>query len=360
MKYLAPVLLVVMAVTACGHPLIPALGHATAKSSAPAYIGSSRPVVGVDLYALSNYPAAEVTADGQRALSYIRNVLKADAVGIVWNLFTDSDQADAVRITGDSLSASNVAILTKLAARYHLQVEYRPIVYVNGPNHWARLISPAHRKRWLNSYFRAELPYLHVAQQLSVEEFVSESEMHDLYSGRFWDPFFKRVATVYHGVVSYADWDGDYFGTAPGSPVEAGLPGTHFLPAKYVGLDMYWRLPLRPQAPQSAVTRAWERLFGNVPADVLRRTAIDETGIQARAGAYLDPADQGLPGTALGMVQARWFRAACQTVRDFRMRGVFFWKVDLTDNPDHPAGSLSTFEGRQGAAAISDCAHILS
>jgi hypothetical protein len=42
------------------------------------------------------------------------------------------------------------------------------------------------------------------------------------------------------------------------------------------------------------------------------------------------------------------------------MRGVFFWKVDLTDNPDHPARSLSTFEGRQGAAAISDCANILS
>jgi hypothetical protein len=361
MRYPASVLLIlVMALTACGHPLIPALGHGTAKSRPQPYIGSSGPVVGVDLYALSNYPAAEVRADGQRVLSYIRNVLNADAVGIVWNFFADSDQADAVRTTNETLSASNVAILTNLARQYHLQVEYRPVVYVNGPDHWARLISPAHRKQWFDSYFHAELPYLRTAQRLGVEEFVTETEMHDLYSGRLWDPFFKRAATVYHGVVSYADWDGDYFGTEPGSPVEAGLPGTHFLPAKYLGLDMYWRLRLRPGAPQPAVTRAWERLFSKAPAAVLRRTAIDETGIQARAGAYLNPAGLGLPGHALGIVQARWFRAACETVRHFHMRGLFFWKVDLTDNPSHPARSLSTFEGRQGAAAISDCTNILS
>jgi hypothetical protein len=38
---------------------------------------------------------------------------------------------------------------------------------------------------------------------------------------------------------------------------------------------------------------------------------------------------------------------------------VFFWKVDLTDNPAHPASSLSTFEGKEGAIAISKCAEIL-
>ena len=58
-------------------------------------------------------------------------------------------------------------------------------------------------------------------------------------------------------------------------------------------------------------------------------------------------------------MQVNWFTAACATVRQYHMRGVFFWKVDLTDNPAHPATSLSTFEGRKGAAAISECARIL-
>ena len=41
----------------------------------------------MDLYALRNYPAAEVRAYGERVLGYIKNVLKADAVGIVWNFY---------------------------------------------------------------------------------------------------------------------------------------------------------------------------------------------------------------------------------------------------------------------------------
>ena len=58
-------------------------------------------------------------------------------------------------------------------------------------------------------------------------------------------------------------------------------------------------------------------------------------------------------------VQANWFTAACATVRRYHMRGVFFFKVDLADNPAHPAKSLSTFEGRGGAGAISECAQTL-
>jgi len=96
-----------------------------------------------------------------------------------------------------------------------------------------------------------------------------------------------------------------------------------------------------------------------MPPSVLRRTAIDETGIQARAGAYANPEDLGAPGLRSEQVQTSWFTAACATVRRYHMRGVFFFKVDLTDNPAHPATSLSTFEGQEGAGAISECSKIL-
>jgi hypothetical protein len=361
MRYLVPLLLVVvMATAACGHPLVPALTPRTAPATAAPHPGSG-PLLGVDLYALSNYPAAEVRADGKRVLSYIRNVLKADAVGIVWTFFAARDSSDAVQAAGGTLSAGNVAILTRMAARYHLQVEYRPVIYVRGPgdNHWERLISPRRPARWLSSYYRAELPYLRTAQRLGVPEFAAESEMHGLNIGSLWASFFARAATVYHGVISYAAWDGDYFGTTPGTPVQAVAPLTHLPPAKYVGVDMYWPLHLRATATSAEVTAAWEALFGKAPSSVLRRTAIDETGIQARAGAYRDPPNLGLPGRPSEQVQANWFTAACTTVQRYHMRGVFFWKVDLTDNPAHPATSLSTFEGRKGAAAISGCSKIL-
>ena len=116
---------------------------------------------------------------------------------------------------------------------------------------------------------------------------------------------------------------------------------------------------LPADATTTEVAAAWEELFSRVPRSVLQRTAIDETGIQARTGAYANPEDLNAPGLTNEQVQVNWFTAACATVHRYHMRGVFFFKVDLADNPAHPATSLSTFEGREGAAAISECAQIL-
>jgi glycosyl hydrolase family 113 len=359
-----PLLAVVMTVAACGHPLIPPSALKPAKTAAsPALsdlpvVGANpggpvlgvppdTPVLGVDLYAPSNYPAAVVAADGQRMLSYIKNVLKADAVGIVWDFFATSRHSDAVKATRATLSASNVGILTRIARQDHLQVEYRPLIFVpSKADPWEGLISPRHPAKWFSSYYRAELPYLRMAQKLGISEFVAATEMKDLNSSPLWPSFFRRVSQVYRGVVSYTAWDKDYVGNP-------------LLPVKYLGMDMYHPLGLSATATSAQVTAVWESYFSGVPASVLRRTAIDETGIAARVRAYRHPADLGAPGRLDERVQANWYTAACATVRRYRMRGVFFWKVDLADYPAHPATSLSTFEGRKGAVAISECARIL-
>jgi hypothetical protein len=312
-------------------------------------LGASVPVIGVDLYALSNYPAAEVTADGERTLSYIKNVLKANTVGIVWNFFDTSDTSDAVESTSSTLSASNVAILTRIAERDHLLVEYRPVIMVpSAANNWSGKILPADQKVWFESYYQAELPYLKTAQSLGVREFVAATEMHYLNASPLWSSFFARMAAVYHGTISYAIWDYDYF-----------PPLTHLPSLKYLGMDMYWHMQNLPaNATLSQVTQAWQTLLNEMPASVLRRTAIDETGIEARAGAYANPPLLALPGKFSEEVQVNWFTAACTTVHLYHMRGVFFWKVDLTDNPAFPASSMSTFEGRKAADVISRCARL--
>ena len=266
-------------------------------------LGESQPVLGVDLYALSNYSAAEVEADGERTLDYIKNVLKANAVGIVWNLYSPDPYKDTVKATSATLSASNVRILTRIA-----------------------------------NYYRAELPYLKAAQQLRVREFVVGTELSGLNLSPSWPSFFARVSQVYHGVISYSSWDGNYFGYAPGTPFKVASP--QLTPVKYLGMDMYWPIGLPPNATTAEVTTAWEALFGKMPLSILRRTAIDETGIQARASAYNIPEKLDAKGTRSEEVQVNWFTAACTTVRQYHMRGVFFFKVDLTDYPAHPATSL--------------------
>jgi hypothetical protein len=369
MRRWALLLAAAMMATACQHPLypgparVPETAASLGKSDWPT-LGANGPVLGVNLYALGNYPAATVRADGARMLGYIKHVLKADAVGIVWNFYTPNPYHDPVGTASATLSPQNVGILTQIAERDGLSVEYRPLVLVSGTaNPWEGQIRPYPEKGWFSDYYRAELPYLRVAQRFRVSEFVTGTELTGLNHSGYWPSFFASVSRVYHGVISYAAWDGDYFGHDPGGP---GRPAPPFqvarpalLPAKYLGMDMYWHMNLPPGATPAQVTASWDELFSKVPASVLRRTAIDETGIQARAGAYLNPGDLAAPGRPDEPVQANWFTAACAMVAKYHMRGVFFWKVDLTDNPAHPATSLSTFEGRKGVAAISECARIL-
>ena len=196
-----------------------------------------------------------------------------------------------------------------------------------------------------------------MAQRLGVNEFVAATELQDLNGSPLWPAFFARISQIYQGLISYAAWDGNYFGSPPDKPLQEAAP--QLLPVKYLGMDMYWHMNLPGTATKSDVTAAWQALFSKLPVSLLRRTAIDETGIQAQPGAYIDPGNLSAPGRLSESVQVNWFAAACATVRRYHMRGVFFWKVDLADNPMRPAKSLSTFEGRKGAAAISECARIL-
>jgi hypothetical protein len=309
------------------------------------------PILGVDLYAQHDYPAAQVESDGQRTIAYIKNVLHADAVGIVWDFFQTKHGSNQVRSTKDTLTPANVKILTTIAAQYHLRVEYRPLIFSTREiSPWEGHIYPSHPAAWFDSYFTAEQPYLRVAQHMHVPEFVVETEMHALNRNPLWPSLLHRVARAYSGTVSYASWDEDYF------------PATrHLLPVGRLAMDMYAPLNLSPTATPAQVAKAWAARFRTVPASILHRTAIDETGIQARAGAYDHPADMYRTGREANNVQTNWFRAACQTVHTFGLRGVYFWKVDLTDYPDHPATSLSTFEGRPSASTISTyCRRVLS
>ena len=352
-------LVLVSALSGCGHPLVPAPAPATARAPqrltaadsdpAPLVIGANGPVLGINLYALRNYPPAQVEADGTRMLSYIRNVLDAGAVDIVWNFYSPGFYANTVNATSATLTAANVAILVGLARQDHLLVEFRPLIMIDGDHPWEGHIEPTDPGLWFSHYYDLELPYLRVAQQYGISEFVAATEMSGLNDSAYWPAFFARIGGIYHGVVSYAAYENDYF-----------PPGTQLLGVPYVGVDMYEPLSLPASASAAQVTAAYESFFSRLPAALLRRTAIDETGIQARAGAYQGPSFLYIPGSLDEAVQANWFTAACATVKKYDMRAVFIWKVDLTDYPiTHPAPSLSTFEGKAGALAISRCGSIL-
>ena len=326
--------------------------HQIAARPNVASIGSKGPVVGVNLYAVHNYSATQTVTDGTRTLAYIKDNLHASAVDLVWNMYAPNDSSDSVVTKKtETLPASNIGILTRIAQQDGLSVEYRPMMFAETTgNTWEGRIKPSDPNAWFNSYYEANLPYLKMAQKYGINEYVIGTEMNDLTPDPQWPAFLARAAEVFTGQISFAANDNVYF-----------LPTPQIPPTRLTGVDMYEKLRLLPSVPLNEVVAAYERFFAGVPASLLERTAIQETGIEARAGAYGDPPSLGRPGELDETVQYDWFMAGCETVKRFHLRGIFFWKVDLADYPvDHPAHSLSTFEGKTGAVAISKCEGIIN
>jgi hypothetical protein len=314
-------------------------------------IGSKEPVVGVNLYALNNYTAAQTTTDGERTLSYIKNTLHASAVDFVWNMYVPGDHANSVVTNKTTLTAANIGILTRIAQQDGLLVEYRPLLFVQvSGNTWEGLVKPSDPAEWFDSYYAQNLPYLRMAQKYNINEYVIGTEMNHLTPAKQWASFLARCAEVFKGEISYAQNEYLYF-----------PPVTELPPTALTGVDMYEPLRLLPSAPLSEVVAAYEKFFAAMPASLLRRTAIQETGIEARAGAYGNPPNLRLAGTLDEAIQYNWFTAGCEAVKRFHLRGIFFWKVDLSDYPlTSPASSLSTWEGKEGAVAISKCMSIIN
>ncbi|HEY2577816.1 MAG TPA: hypothetical protein VGI74_16035 [Streptosporangiaceae bacterium] len=345
--------------SACSvHPLIPgSVSGAHSHPADPGHAPSQPPILGADLYSRGNYPASYVRRNGQRALSYIKNTLGASSVGIAWNFFEPDIHSNAVVSEGGTLTPANVQMLTQMAYKEHLTVEYRPLIEVAAahlgtrgiinPQNWEGFLAPQNQAQWFASYYRAELPYLQIAQSLHVREFITGSELEFLNSSSQWPSFLRSVGTVYHGIVSYASEQRNYF---------PAYGGQRLLKLSDYGVDAYPEIFLPPTASVSQLVAGWDRLFRGISAPVLYRTALDEVGIRATDGAYYHPSLWGVGGKFDETVQARWFTAACDVAEQYHLRAIYFWDVNLANDPTHPPfPSPPTFEGKPAANSIRGC-----
>jgi hypothetical protein len=334
-----------VAVAGCGHPLIPR--SALEQRPSPATTKQSMPVLGVDLYISADYPMSVIQGDGTRNLYYIKHVLGADSVGIVWNLYSPSLSSEIIRASGITVSPNKVELITREALSEGLSVEYRPLIRVGPKWHWEGSISPPDQRAWISHLYNAEVPYLRVAQRLHVSRFVVSTELNILDASNAWPSFFRRVAKIYHGTVSYAAYQSEYFSAAP-----------QLLPVTWPGVDPYPDLHLPDTATQHQLIAAWEAFFRQVPPAVLAQTTLEEVGFAGVSGAYNAPQKWNSARQPNALMTARWFTAACTIVHQYHMRGIYFYEVNITDNPLHPLSFPAFFVDRPGAKAIAGCRSI--
>lgn len=320
------------------------------RTAAPAHAGTPL-TVGVDLYVNGSFTGPGATGLAARDLGWIRDVLHVRNVQIDWNLYSSGS---SVYEGPGTASPGVIGAITAIARkRFGMSVTYRVLFSVPVPPGRTGRILPADRGAWFASLYAAEKPYLALAQAQGVTEFAAGTERTTIEAAPGWKKFYRQAARIYAGPLSYATWGGrpGYAGVTDGNLAQ-------FPPVRDYGITAYPYAALPAGASQAAVTAAWTAYLKHTPEPVLRRTALDEVGIPASAGAYRNPWDfTAYNGAADNAVQARWFTAACTAARKFRMRGVWFFPVFLVDNPYDPYPGLAKFEDRPAAeAAIRSCA----
>lgn len=323
---------------------------------------SRHPLLGVDVYAETDYSVAQTATYGNVVLGYLHRSLRAQVAGLMWDLCSASFRSEVVRscshdaTTGTgSLSAVAVAKLASIAKADGMQVAMRPIIRVGNPVNWNRSqasweghIAPPNQRKWFESLLAAEMPYLRVAKRAHVEQFVVGTELAGVQFSSSWPWFLGRARSACGCQVSYAAQMSQFRSDARRLPKVSA-----------VGADYYPALNLPASASQSRVTRGWESALAVLGRTRLQHTSLDEISIRATAGAYRQPANWNLSGSAAPNVQARYFTAACAAAAHYRMQALFFYFVPLNDNPAHPISFPAYFVSNAGSKAVSGCRRIL-
>ena len=270
--------------------------------------------------------------------------LGANSIAIAIPLYTDSITSNSVYAKDDcttfayqSPPPSVVAQVVDVAHAAGLQVLFRPLIdqknlFTEGPNDWRGVIAPTDLSAWFASYLTTLRPYLIMAQAHNVEHFVLETELNSIASASYWSTAIALSRRLYHGdLVWNYSWD---------------TPVTKITrPQTSLGIDAYpkvMNLPDTATVPQ--LVYGWNHLLRSRSYYVVPKisaTTIDEIGIPAQRGAFPQPYMGSLPPATNPFdqtIQARWFTAACDFMKQHQMRGIYYWGPWLGFN----SGSMLT------------------
>jgi hypothetical protein len=275
---------------------------------------------------------ALIQADDDRALH-------ANAIAFAFPIYMPSLTSDVVapRLQCDSTRfetppVSLLSMLVGVAHRVGLAVLLRPLIVLTSPGRvghqkgWRGSIAPSDLNVWFANYWASLRPYLAMAQADHVEHVAIASELDSVAAAPQWTALIAKARGVYAGDLVF---DYSWNDSTPKS----------WRPHTSHAVDAYPNLPdgaADQTSPQ--LVAQWDRLLAtnaDYAVPDLSTVAIDEVGILAQVGAYVDPAASALPLATHPFkqsIQVRWFAAACAFAKEHHLRGLYFWGSWLPRN----------------------------
>ena len=312
---------------------------AAPRTQSPSAASSSPPAVttpqrGIDVYAPDVCQTS--AAWQQNAVNEMRGIksLGANSVSIAFPFYTTSPTGNSVfgaDLCNDpesplpplqSPSPARLAVLVRAAESVGLQVMIRPLMeqsnlYVLGD--WRGDIDPTSPTAWFTSYEGFLKPYLEMAQANNVALFSISSELSSLSLEKAWAPTIAFVHSLYTGELVFdSSWNYDSGEVHQGTAV---------------ALDAYPPLAQPNTATVAQLLAGWNDYLKVQPLPTTAtHVTFDEVGIAAADGAYADPNIPPANATFNQTIQANWFTAACEFVKQHKLEGMYFWGQQLSLN----------------------------
>lgn len=309
-----------------------------------------RPQAGIQVYthtAAGDRPADEYAAE---VLDYVVRV-GANSVGLTFPLYTDAVRATTVSPGPETPPPDVLAAIVSAAHERSLRVMLRPVIdeanLAQTPGEWRGTLRPPDLDGWFASYEEALIPFLEMAAENEVEEFVLAAELTSLQRHEErWAALAESARQVFPATLSYTfNWDGT---------------DTELLPEDSLGIDLYYNVDVDDNAGPEDISAGLAAALRRIPQSMRERMVAQEVGIPGQAGMYRNPWYWGSDDSALYVpeIQSTWFTGACQAVQENGLQGIYFWMIDSSENPSmiNPEDSrTASFIGRAGEDAIRDC-----
>ena len=313
---------------------VTAAPQATAPKATKA---TTTPQLGIDVYATDSCePAAVWQANATNEMKGIKS-LGANSVEIVFPFYVAEPsentvfaadlcgETKALPVTLQSPNPARLAVLVHAAQSAGLQVLLRPLldqsnIYVFGD--WRGDIAPSNKAAWITSYESVLKPYLEMAQANRVTRFAISSELTSLSSSLQWPSVIASAKQLYSGQLTFdSSW------------VEPLAGAVH--PGTAVAQDAYPDvLHTTPTTTVAQLLAGWNTYLKAEPlATAAASDVFEEVGITAIDGTYAKPNLAPPPGGTFNQtIQANWFTAACEFVKDHKVGGLYFWGPQLYYN----------------------------
>ncbi|MET8977695.1 hypothetical protein ABZX85_18960 [Streptomyces sp. NPDC004539] len=253
--------------------------------------------------------------------------LGANSVSISFPFFTKSPTSNTLTAEAKTPSPERLRTVLHVFQKAGFRTTVRPVMDERAlirTDDWRGNITPASNSAWFTSYGKFLAPYLAVAQAEKANTFVVATELNSMEGKPGWEKLVTAAEKTYKGEISYdANWD-NY------------VSGRIDMPVSHLGVDAYFPVKVPDTASVRTLVDGWNTWLDRKSTGPLPKITVAEAGIGAMDGAYHAPGDFYARRAVNPEVQATWYTAVCQVVRERRMSGVYWWSIHFDDDPNTP------------------------